>query len=118
MTAMETVKKFYEALGKDKQMQERAERLDIGKSPDKETAMAALIKFAAKEGYSFTSEEIAAYFANQPVKEVADAALEGVAGGVTFGSDTPSPVTRCPRCGAVLNPGSISGSFCRCLWLN
>jgi hypothetical protein len=77
---METVKKFYEAFKKDKQMHERAKELNFGQPQDKETAMAALITFAAKEGYSFTAEEAEAYFANKPAGEVTDEELDGVAG--------------------------------------
>jgi sulfatase maturation enzyme AslB (radical SAM superfamily) len=80
MTALETIKQFYEALGKDTQMQGRMKELDFGNPQDKETAMAVLINFAAREGYSFTAEEAAAYIENRHKGEVTDEELEGIAG--------------------------------------
>jgi hypothetical protein len=107
---METVKMFYEVLGKDNQMQERAKELDLGQSQDKETAVAALITFAEREGYSFTAEEAQAYFENRHRGEVPDEELDGIAGGMD-GSK------KCTKCG---NPVVLAaGDVCiRCLWFS
>ncbi|MEL7622574.1 MAG: Nif11-like leader peptide family RiPP precursor [Clostridiales bacterium] len=79
---MENIKKFYEALAQDKAMQERAKVLNDTKPGEEAEAFAAIVAFAAQEGYSFTTAELAEYNKAQS-KELSDDELEAVAGGAT-----------------------------------
>ena len=69
---MENVKKFYDAISKDKAMQERAKALD---KKDKAT----LVAFAKAEGYDFSLDDLESY-----AKPLADNVMEAAAGGILF----------------------------------
>jgi predicted ribosomally synthesized peptide with nif11-like leader len=82
---MENAKKFYEALTKDPAMQERAKNLVGEKPANEEAALAAIVEFAAKEGYSFTADKARAYITERKAEaakgEMSDEELANVAGG-------------------------------------
>jgi predicted ribosomally synthesized peptide with nif11-like leader len=75
---MENAKKFYEALARDTAMQERAKKLidEKQKQANDEAAQAAIVNFAAKEGYSCTAAELMDYS-----RELSEDSLSEVAGG-------------------------------------
>ena len=102
---MENVKKFYDALSKDKAMQDRAmalvkkdDKLEMTTPPfghpskegnDEAAVKAAVIAFAKAEGFSFTEAELDA-FAKQATP-LADESMDAAAGGggcacVTYGA--------------------------------
>ena len=85
---MENVKKFYDALASSDALKEKAAKLNekyIGaEKADEEAATAAIIAFAASEGYNFTAEELADYTktAGKPApQELSQDELDAVAGG-------------------------------------
>lgn len=79
---MQKVKEFYEALAKDKEMQERAQAMDGEKPENEEEALAAVVEFAKEEGYDFTAEELGEYMESRKVEQLTDEELEQVAAGI------------------------------------
>ncbi len=79
---MNNVKNFYEALAKDKEMQERWKALTDTIPESEEAALAEIVSFAAKEGYELTTEELKA-FTQETIKDgaLSDDELEAVTGG-------------------------------------
>ena len=91
---MENVKKFYETLANSETLKEKAAKLNEKyietEKADEEAITAAIIAFAASEGYNFTAEELAAYTktAGKPApQELSQDELEAVAGGSNACSD-------------------------------
>ena len=85
---MENVKNFYDELASSDALKEKAaklnEKYNEAEKADEEAITAAIIAFAASEGYNFTAEELAAYTktAGKPVQqELSQDELEAVAGG-------------------------------------
>jgi predicted ribosomally synthesized peptide with nif11-like leader len=78
---MENVKKFYETLAADTEMQERAKTLNDSKPDNEEAILTAIIGFAAKEGYTLTANEIKAYHEANAKIELPDDELDAAAGG-------------------------------------
>ena len=78
---MQKVKEFYEALAKDREMQERAQTMDSEKAVSEDDALAAVLQFAGKEGYDFTAEELKEYTEGQKAVQLTDEELEQVAAG-------------------------------------
>ncbi|MCL2249250.1 MAG: Nif11-like leader peptide family natural product precursor [Oscillospiraceae bacterium] len=100
---MTNVQKFYEALAKDKTLQEKAQKLNEKygdeKLPECEV-LAESVRFAESEGYSFTIAELEEYMKAKKSEmggEVDESELEAVAGGF------------------VHQPKDISGG-CVCYW--
>ena len=84
---MENVKKFYDALANDKDLQGRAAALNEkykGEEPCADTAKNELLAFAKAEGYDFTADELDAY--SKEAKPVTDETAEMAAGGA-YNSD-------------------------------
>lgn len=79
----ESIRKFYDALSKDKTMKSRAETMYTKhrdtKQGENEVA-AVIVAFAKSEGFEFTMAELAEYTKAQS-KELRDEELETVAGG-------------------------------------
>jgi predicted ribosomally synthesized peptide with nif11-like leader len=75
---MSKVAEFYEALAKDKAMQERAKSLDSAGEEYRKALAEAIIAFAKKEGYTFTEEELKDFLDS---KALSDGDLKAVAGG-------------------------------------
>ena len=79
---MENVKKFYDALARDKGVKERAAALSEkykGEQPNEDIVKAELLSFAKAEGYEFTADEYEAY--SKQAKPVSDETAEIAAGG-------------------------------------
>lgn len=80
---MKNVKEFYEALAKDKEMQERAKALNSKNPENEEAVLAATVEFAKKEGYDITAEEIREYLKTNATLELSDSEMAAVTGGVS-----------------------------------
>lgn len=78
---MQKVKEFYEALAKDREMQERAQVMGDEKPASEDDALAAVLEFAGKEGYNFTAEALKEYLESQKAVQLTDEELEQVAAG-------------------------------------
>ncbi len=79
---MSKVKEFYDAMAKDEAMQGRAKKAVGDQRADKDAAVAKLVDFAGKEGYSFTADEMKEYLSAQKKSgEIGDDVLGKVAGG-------------------------------------
>ena len=88
---MENAKKFYDALANSETLKEKAAKLNEkyngAEKADEEAVTAAIIAFAASEGYSFKAEELAAYTktAGKPApQELSQDELNAVAGGSDY----------------------------------
>ncbi len=112
---MEQIKAFYEALAKDQAMQERAKELKGG---SQEENAAAIVAFAAKEGYAFSAEELTAYIEGEQKNRegaLSDSDLEGVAGGAAVGpQDVVAGAAQGSACFCILYG---EGGNCACIWL-
>lgn len=115
---MENVQKFYEALTKDKEMQKRAQKMNVTKPADEDAALAEIIAFAEKEGYSITASDVKEYISFRKTKkmgEISDDELDNVAGGGCGNSDS-----RCAcivigaggDCGCVFGGYGDGGNLC------
>ena len=103
---MEIIKKFYEALSTDEAMRERAKTLSEKPTSDEAEAMERIIAFAKTEGYSFTVEDLRAFFTSSRAKELSDEELENVAGGACKDTAT---------CACFVGGGgTLSGVTCSC----
>jgi predicted ribosomally synthesized peptide with nif11-like leader len=75
---MSKVSEFYEALAKDKAMQEWAKSLDSAGEEYRKALAGAVIAFAKDEGYTFTAEELKDFMGS---KDLSEDDLKAVAGG-------------------------------------
>jgi len=83
---MENVKKFYDALSNDKELQERASALNKeGEKPDEAAVKAAIIAFAKAEGYDFSAADLDTYA--HTARPLTDESLDAAAGGVYSSSN-------------------------------
>jgi predicted ribosomally synthesized peptide with nif11-like leader len=115
---MEDVKKFYAALAQDANIQERAKMLNSDKPGDEASTAAAIVAFAAKEGYSFTVDDVKAYLTENATTELTDDDLKAVAGGgdspcfCVVGGGGPGA-----KCACVLGGGGKDYESCSCILL-
>lgn len=79
---MDSVKNFYEALAKDKAMQERAKELNSKQIESEDDKIATIVEFANKEGYKITAQDVKDYIKESSTIDLSDNALEKVSGGV------------------------------------
>jgi len=106
---VDNVSKFYEVLAKDEQMQERAKNVNIQNTADEAAALSAFVAFAAKEGFSLTTDEVKDYLAAKSKGELNDEQLEAVAGGQ---SSCGIVGTLSLGCNCVIVGTGQGGSFC------
>ncbi|MCL2249255.1 MAG: Nif11 family protein [Oscillospiraceae bacterium] len=96
---MSNVKEFYEAIGKEKRLQEKSKELSKKyeeKKPIEDEVIAEIVEFAKAEGYSFTEAELREYIESKQAeitKEIGEDELEAVAGGFVRGVNAPEDLT-------------------------
>ena len=84
---MSNVKNFYEALAKDKEMQERAKELNSKQFKNEDDKIATIVEFANKEGYEMTAQDIKDYMKEHSNMDLSDDMLESVTGGSENAAD-------------------------------
>lgn len=112
---MENVKRFYEALARDREMQERAKAQNDKTPVSEDAVLAATVEFAKREGYDITAEEIREYLKTNASSELSDNEMAAVTGGISalkacycvFGGSGENDDT----CVCVMG-GAASGTFC------
>jgi hypothetical protein len=118
------VKEFYEALAKDKAMQERAEAVFAkhkDSQPDEDAAWSDLAGFAQAEGFEVTAEELAAY-KKEHGRQLTDEELATVAAGTLMDDycvciQVGTGITTQKWCGcAYIGYGNGSGFKCFCFF--